>query len=310
VAPQPSWAYRTATLRALSYRFAVCCDDEVLGHHIESLLSALSDPDGPEEDGACHRYTLTAASDPGTLDAGRDDALVHAGMTTTDAIGWLIWDVNRAAAEASGHHLLFHAGALEAEGGGVLVPGPSGSGKSTLSAGLAQAGLGYLSDELAALELATWRLLPYPKPITLKAGSFAVLRDLDPAAEPGDVGARACAGGAPEWQWQIPVGTGTARRVGEPCEPAFVVVPRYDPGGATELVPMSETEAFLTLALNAVNLIPHEAAGTEALGRLAAGCECFSLRISDLDEACRLVLDLVDGTETMELGTNGAGHGP
>ena len=59
----------------------------------------------------------------------------------------------------------------------------------------------------------------------------------------------------------------------------------------------------MTLALNAVNLIRHETAGAEALGRLAAGCECFSLRISDLDQACRLVLDLVDGTETTGIGT-------
>ncbi len=42
-----------------------------------------------------------------------------------------------------------------------------------------------------------------------------------------------------------------------------------------------------------MNLLPHGASGTEALGRLAAECECYSLSMADLDEACALVLDLV-----------------
>jgi hypothetical protein len=195
--------------------------------------------------------------------------------------------VNRAAAETSGQHLLFHAGGLEAAGRGVLVPGPSGSGKSTLTAALARAGLAYLSDELVAFELATGRLLPYPKPITLKAGSFGVLPELAPLRD--DFGSRNRAAR----EWQVPVGVGTPFAVGTPCEPAFVVVPSHDPGGATSLSRLTETEAFFTIALNAVNLIPHQTAGTEALGQLAARCECFRLSFSDLEEACRWVVDLV-----------------
>jgi hypothetical protein len=281
-------AHCTPNLRALSYHFAVCCDDKALGLRIEELLSALCDAE-EEADAASHaphRYSLTSVAS-GTLDVARDGELVRAGITRADAVGWLVWDVNRAAAEASMQHLLFHAGGLEATGRGVLVPGSSGSGKSTLTAGLARAGLGYLSDELLAFELATGRLLPYPKPITLKAGSFAALPELAPADD------LFCSGDQPAREWQVPVGAGTAHRVGVPCEPAFVVVPSYDPGVATTLSPLSETEAFFSLALHAVNLIPHQTSGTEALGRIAAHCECFRLNVSDLEEACRLVVDLV-----------------
>jgi hypothetical protein len=289
VLPDQGWAHCTPVLRALSYHFVVWCDDGAVGRHIEALLSALCD--SREEEAAAsdasHRYTLTSVA-PGTLDLARDGELVCAGRTCADTIGWLVWDVNRAAAETSGQHLLFHAGGLEAAGRGVLVPGPSGSGKSTLTAGLARAGLAYLSDELVAFELATGRLLPYPKPITLKTGSFAALPELAPLAD-DDFGSRNPAAR----EWQVPVGMSTALAVGTPCEAAFVVVPRYDPGGATSLCPLTETEAFFTLALNAVNLIPHQTAGTEALGQLAARCECFRLSISDLEEACRLVVDLV-----------------
>jgi hypothetical protein len=75
--------------------------------------------------------------------------------------------------------------------------------------------------------------------------------------------------------------------------PGFVIVPHHDAGSETTLTPLSDTQAFFALAVNAVNLVAHGSAGTRALGRLARGCRCFSLTFSDLDEACRLVLELV-----------------
>ena len=288
------WAHCTPNLRALSYRFAACCDDAALGTHISALLTSLCETDAQDDaavpfgEPAPHRYTLTASPDqPGAVDVGRDGELVEAALAPGVAVGWLVWDVNRLAAELSGEHLLFHSGGLEASGVGILVPAASGSGKSTLTAGLVRAGLGYLSDELVALELpvagqAGGRLLPYPKPITVKPGSFGVLVDMAPAQLEG--------GG--DGEWQVPVGDGTGRRVGQPCEPGFVIVPRYNAAAATALVAMSETEAYFTLALHAVNLLAHGSAGSEALGRLAARCASYTLTYSDLDAACELVLGL------------------
>lgn len=285
-------AYCTPNLRALSYRFAVCCDDAALGSHISALLSSLRDTDTPDEEvigePAPHHYTLQASTErPGAVDVRRDGEVVEPGLAPGVAVGWLVWDVNRLAAELSGEHLLFHSGGLEASGVGILVPAVSGSGKSTLTAGLARAGLGYLSDELVALELAVagpglGRLLPYPKPIAVKPGSFGVLADMRPDVLEGEDGG----------EWLIPVGAGSGRRVADPCEPGFVIVPRYDPAAETALVRLSETEAFFTLALHAVNLLPHGPTGSEALGRLAAQCACYSLAFSDLEAACQLVLQL------------------
>jgi hypothetical protein len=294
------WAHCTANLRALSYRFAVCCDDAALGAQISALLSSLRDAHaeipyegavdtGPLGEPAPHRYTLTASPGrAGAVDVRRDEELLESALAPGVAVGWLVWDVNRLAAELSGQHLLFHSGGLEASGVGILVPAASGSGKSTLTAGLVRAGLGYLSDELVALELdatgsGPGRLLPYPKPITVKPGSFGVLADMAPAVPDGDG----------DGEWLVPVGDGTGRRVGGACEPGFVIVPRYDPSAETALARLSETEAFFTLALHAVNLLPHGPAGSEALGRLAAHCACYALAFSDLDAACGLVLGLV-----------------
>ncbi|HEY1446782.1 MAG TPA: hypothetical protein VGF51_18055 [Acidimicrobiales bacterium] len=291
------WAHCTPNLRALSYRFTVCCDDAALGTHISAMLRSLCDTE--ERDDAAvsvgppapHQYTLTASPErPGAVDVRRDGELVEAALAPGVAVGWLVWDVNRLAAELSGEHLLFHSGGLEASGVGILVPAASGSGKSTLTAGLVRSGLGYLSDELVALELdledadpGPGRLLPYPKPITVKPGSFGVLADMAPEVLDGEG----------DGEWLVPVGDGTGRRVGGACEPGFVIVPRYDPSAETALVGLSETEAFFTLALHAVNLLPHGPAGSEALGRLAAECACYALAFSDLDAACELVLGVV-----------------
>jgi hypothetical protein len=284
------WPYRSAGLRGLSFRFGVRCDDVRLGALIDGLFAGLHEPDGAPVE---QWYSLTAtASGVDTFDVRRGDVALACGQRGGDAVGWIVWDVNRSAATASGAHLLFHAGALEADGAALLLPGTSGSGKSTLTAGLVtRAGFGYLTDELVALDLGNGRLLPYAKPITVKQGSFEVVPELHPdhRSEPG----------AASWagdEWQVAVGGTGAERIGHPCPLRWVVVPRYVPGASTALTPLSDTEAFLTLALHAVNLLPHGAAGSAALGRMVADASCFTLTMSDLDEACALVQGLVTAT--------------
>ncbi len=247
----------------LSYRFVVCCDDAALGTYISGLLGSLRPGDEVVDSAEVARYDVSASSSssssrPGSVDVHRDGEVVVLDVPPGDAVATLVWDVNRLAAQRSGEYLLFHSGGLEAaEDVGLLVPAASGSGKSTLTAGLARAGLGYLSDELVALELdgaVPGRLLPYPKPITVKPGSFTALASMDP----GPFGA-GWSGESAEFEWQVPVGSGTGLRVGSPCRPAYVIVPRYDAGAETALTRMSETEAFFSLALHAVNMLPHGA---------------------------------------------------
>ncbi len=306
--PDRGWVHRTPNMRALSYRFAVRTDDEGVGREVGAALAGLRDRS--ETAAADHWYSLTAADAPtGTVDVTRDEEVLALGQQPGDALGWVVWDLNRAAAETGADHLLFHSGAVEAKGTGVLLPGASGSGKSTLVAGLARAGLGYLTDELAALHMASGELLPYPKPITVKPGSFAVLSDIGPSSrlvpESGPLTGQ---------EWQVAVGEGTGLEIATSCAPGFVILPRYEAGAETTLTPLSDTQAFFALAVNAVNLVAHGSVGTSALGRLARDCQCFSLVFSDLAVACRAVLDVVMGGTTRVPaaagGPGGAGRVP
>jgi len=286
--------YSTSSLRALSYRFAVRTDDVRVGRRLDQLFGALRDQ-GPVE----HWFSLTASgsvpaprsggatASETTFDLCRDGILLTRCLPAADAIAWLMWEVNRAAADSAHQHLLLHAGAVEAAGAGVLMPAPSGSGKSTLSAALTASGLGYLSDELVALDLSSGQMLPYPKPITMKPGpGLRALCELHPESGAGLVGSRTAAG-----EIQLAVDS-VLGQVGEPCVPQFVVVPRYVPGAPTSLTPLTETQAFFEVAANAVNFSQHGEAATAVVGALVGRCECALLTTSDLDEACRLVLEL------------------
>jgi hypothetical protein len=274
----------TAVLRALSFRFAVRSDDADLVRHVEGLLCGLRDDAAGTE--AEHWYTLCTHSDG--IDVWRDDEPVALGVTAAAVAAWVVWDINRSAVESSGEHLLFHAAALEVDGSGLLLPGASGSGKSTLAAALATEGAGYLSDELVALDLNSGALVPYPKPISLKSGSFALLAHLGP----GERAVRASFWG--EREWQVAVGEQAGLPLGRPCPTRLVMAPHYRPGAPTVVQPMTETEAFFSVAAHAVNLGPHGARGTAMLAELASNCRCVSLIFSDLGDACRTIGRWVD----------------
>jgi hypothetical protein len=275
-----TWAHSTPTLSGLSFDFAVRCDDEQFGRYVEDLLAALATPGKPT-----HCYSMAAAA-TGGIDLSLDGERIAQLATVSASVDWLLWDINRAVAGASGEHLLFHAGGVQMGDAGIVVPAPSGSGKSTLVAGLVRAGLAYLSDELVALTMPGAQLLPYPKPLALKPGSFAVLNDLRPAT---DVTPSHYVGD----EWYLPVQHIANGMVGKPCDPRFVIVPHFATDAVTALVPLTRTEAFLALATNSVNLDDHGAGGAQMLGELVDRCGCYRLEMSDLTQACHLVMALV-----------------
>ena len=281
------WAHRTHDLSGLSYRFAVRTDDRALGRLADALLAGLHDPDAAAP--AAHVYSLTASdAAPGSVDMTRDGEPLACAQRPGGRAG--LGRPGRQPFRRRGEWRPPLVPRRRARGGRYRCAGARGLGFGQVDAGgrAGPRGLGYLTDELVALDMARGRLRAYPKPITVKPGSFAVLADMDPGL--GAAPAAVAWAGA---EWQVPVGDGTVCRIGRPCEPGVVVLPRYDAGAETALTALSDTEAFLSLALNAVNLLPHGAAGAEALGRLVAGCRCYGLTMSDLGEACRLVLELL-----------------
>jgi hypothetical protein len=295
------WAYRSATLRGLSFRFAVRCTDSSLGRAVDALVEPLRTPVP-----AAHLYSLVT-SRSGYTHLFLDDSFVAHTEDVASAIAWLSWDINRAVAEESTSYLLMHSGAVAVPGGGeggVLLPGAAGSGKSTLVAALVRAGLGYLSDELVALDLPGAALVPFPRTIVLKKGSFELLGDLRPwsvdasgplrtaIATEEDPGVEPAHSGGDEVRYLRPNDI-RASAVGTRCAPGIVVLPRYSPGGSSRPRRLAPSEAFLRLVTNAINLGRHGCVGARVLADLVERCDCYELEMDDLDAACSSIMALV-----------------
>jgi hypothetical protein len=113
----------------------------------------------------------------------RDGASWH--YTPPDAgRTWPLWPRLEMAADTVFHdaltripgHLMFHAGALAGEAGeGVILVGESHHGKSTLTLALMLSGYHFFSDEVAAVRLADGMLHPFPRALSLRDGTIALL---------------------------------------------------------------------------------------------------------------------------------------
>jgi hypothetical protein len=70
---------------------------------------------------------------------------------------------------------LVHAGCLSWRDRGVLVLADSFGGKSTLTLAAVMAGLGFLSDDLSAVDMAARELLPFPRAIRLRQSALELV---------------------------------------------------------------------------------------------------------------------------------------
>ena len=287
-----AWAYVSPPLRGLTFEFGVCCSDSELGFEIDAMLAPLrtAEPSqNPRHWFALHHGGGLA---PHAFQLSLDGRLLASTGSAVSAVAWLLWHLNRAVAASGHNHVLLHAGGVGWGDIGVVVPAPSGSGKSTLVGGLVQRRLAYLSDEMLGLTLDGSWVLPFPKPLSLTPDTHVLLFGGEPLDRDGSAARsrpahrRGCVPVAPSRLCPRSVVAGATA-------PGIVVVPRHRPGRRTTLTPISPADAVIELTLNAVNLSRHRGRGVHALGQMARRCESYRLEMSDLDEACALVVDAV-----------------
>jgi HprK-related kinase A len=127
--------------------------------------------------------------------------------------------------------LLLHAATVEKEGRALVLTGQSGAGKSTLAALLGERGWRLMGDEFALLGLEDGRLHPFPRAISLKNGSIAVMEAEAPAARFGPR-----LDGTPKGTIRHLVPrTEAIARMAEPAAPALILFPRF--GAAADVRP-------------------------------------------------------------------------
>lgn len=182
-------------------------------------------------------------------------------------------------------HLIFHAGVVERGGRVIIMPGASGTGKSTLSSGLGYHGWRLFSDEFGLLRLNDGQMAPYPRLISLKNQSEAVMR----AVAPGDRFSRP--------YHETPKGTITyllppadsITRMAETAPPGLLVFPVFERGAEAQIQKVSKAEAFILLRNCSVNAQWLGLPAFEALNRIVEDCEAYRIIYSSLDMGMSLI---------------------
>jgi hypothetical protein len=275
-------ANRTRSFHALAHDFCLVAESEEIGTYFEYVLSGFPTGVGP-----AHEYVVRRAADPDDGDRvqivdGGEVVLSHSSVGSL--AGSFVHHVNREAIRAE-YAVMCHAGGVERDGLGVVLPAHMESGKTTLTAGLVRAGFSYLTDEAVAFG-ATGLIEPYPKPLSIDAGSQPLFPELEPAPAPGD-------DRAPSDQWQVPPGSIRSGSVGRCCRADFIVFPKYAEGEQTELVPMARAPALVELATNTFQFRDHPRRSLEVLTGVVEGARCYRLTVGDLGDACTMIDDLV-----------------
>lgn len=174
-----------------------------------------------------------------------------------------------------GDLFFIHGAAVELHGRAALLIAPSGHGKSTTTWALVNRGFGYLSDELAPIELTSLTVAPYPHALCLKAEPPAPF-----LLPPATIRTRST----------LHVPTAEIPRLQrDPVPVRAIFFTQFERASMPAVVPLGAGEAAALLYRNGLNQLAHERSGLKAAAQIAQGVQCFRLTTNDLEATCALV---------------------
>lgn len=174
--------------------------------------------------------------------------------------------------------LFLHAAVLEKGNVCHLLTGHSGAGKSTTCWGLLCRGFGYLSDEMAPIDIDAMTVLPYPHALCLKSAP-------PPGFEVPEMTRRTSRG------YHLPTSRFDFVHTGDSLPLRSIFFVEYDASRTrTDVSEAEGAEAATRLYPNTLNALAHDNAALPAVAAIAAHCRAWSLRFSSLDD----VLDTIE----------------
>ncbi|MEN2748116.1 HprK-related kinase A [Sphingomonas sp. T9W2] len=191
--------------------------------------------------------------------------------------------MNLQMALAQRRYLLLHASVVERDGRALLLSGVSGAGKSTLAALLMTRGWRLMGDEFALVDPASGLVHAFPRLVSLKNESIAVLQRAAGQARFGPLLA-----GTPKGDIRHLVPDATAiAAMDRPAVPALLLFPTFGPAEAVRAVGAAET--FVRLTQASTNYVALGERGFEALGRLVQDVPVRAIDYADTDSGIALV---------------------
>jgi HprK-related kinase A len=197
----------------------------------------------------------------------------------------LEWGLNWCVGNQAHQYVAVHAATVERGGRALMLPAAPGSGKSTLCAALVSAGWRLFSDEFALVDPASGRVLPIPRPVSLKDASIELIRQRCPKAvfgpEADDIEGRRFAHMRPP--------ADSVRRATEAARPGWLIVPRFAAGRSTTCEPLPKAQALMHLTGQTFNYNYLGSKGYTCLAALVRETACYRLEYSDLDDVLALL---------------------
>ena len=259
----------THLLTACGCTVAIICPDHETSTLIEDGFGGLT---GTPSSHPARTYTISRAArsafavrhgDTSVIVEDRESLLFHIDKELTLTLQYERSDL-----------LFVHAAVVEARGRAAVLAGPSGIGKSTLTLAAVESGFGYLSDELAPIDLNMLRVYPYSHALSLKAvppGRFRL--------PPGTLHEHG--------RFHVPASALGAPVCSEPIALAAVVFLRQEGPDSPVIRPISAGAGAARLMENTLNGLAHPSAGLDAVADLSHRVPSFELRASDTATAVR-----------------------
>jgi HprK-related kinase A len=198
------------------------------------------------------------------------------------------WGLNWCVSSQAHRYLIIHAAVVEKGGVAAILPAPPGSGKSTLCAALVSRGWRLLSDELALIRLGDGKLLPLPRPVSLKNASIQIMRDY----APDGIFAREVKDTTKGTICHMKPPRDSVARASEVAHAAWIIFPKYQPNTSAELVALPKSRTFMRVAENAFNYSLLGSRAFETLGMVIDGSQCYDFTYSALDDAIEVFSSL------------------
>lgn len=197
------------------------------------------------------------------------------------ALPMLEWGLNWCVSNHANRYLIIHAAVIEKNGYAAILPAPPGSGKSTLCAALVNRGWRLLSDELTLVRVDDGKIIPLPRPVSLKNQSIDIIQHYAPEAVFSPKVHDTLKGTVALMR---PPADSVLRAM-EPAQIAWVIFPKYQAEAPTQLLALPKSRTFMRVADNAFNYSLLGVKGFEVLSSLIDVADCFDFTYSVLDEA-------------------------
>ena len=204
------------------------------------------------------------------------------------AFPMLEWGLNWCVSSQANRYLIIHAAVIAKGRYAAILPAPPGSGKSTLCAALVNRGWRLLSDELALIRVSDGKLIPLPRPVSLKNQSIDIIRDYEPRA----VFSRKVNDTIKGTVAHMKAPTDSINRATETAQAAWVIFPKYQAGSPAHLKTLPRARAFIRIADNAFNYSLLGVRGFEAMASVIDSSLCYDFTYSNLDDAIETFAEL------------------